>query len=52
VLAGAAAAALSVRAIVAELSVPKTLLIAALAVGCWALWWVLFPGLGVGDSSV
>ncbi len=52
VLAGAAAAAFSVRTIVLGSSVLKTLLIAALAVGCWALWWVLFPGLGVGDSSV
>jgi hypothetical protein len=52
VLAGVVAAALSGRALILELSLSRTLLPAALAVGCWVLWWVLFVVLGIGDSSV
>lgn len=52
VLAGVAAAALSARAVIAELGPSRALLPALGALGCWALWWVLFPGLGVGDSTV
>jgi hypothetical protein len=52
VLAGVVAAALSARALILELRPARTLLLSALAVGCWVLWWALFPMLGVGDSSV
>jgi hypothetical protein len=51
VLAGAAAAGFSVRAVVADLGPSRALLLAALAVACWVLWWVLFPGLDIGDST-
>jgi hypothetical protein len=52
VLAGVAAASLSVRAVIVELGPSRALLPAAAALGFWALWWVLFPVLGVGDSTV
>jgi hypothetical protein len=52
VLAGVIAAARSGRAVIAELGPSKALLPAAVAVGCWVIWWVVFAELGVGDHTV